>query len=100
MAFLMCSPEEKYEAQLIKELGDELVPMSTPGMAVFTLRFEEHILYKCFKVGSSIAVLESFLLLDCVEQLYAGGTNLKRHIVTKIFSSKIFRLHRGKMGFR
>ena len=99
MAILMCSPEEKYEAQLIKELGDELVPMSTPGMAVFTLRFEEHILDQCVK-NICIAVLESFLLLDCLEQLYAGGTNLKRHIVTKIFSSKIFRLHRGKMGFR
>lgn len=36
---LICSPEEKYEAKLIKELGDELQPMSTPGMAVFTLRF-------------------------------------------------------------
>ena len=57
MAFLMCSPEEKYEAQLIKELGDELVPMSTPGMAVFTLRFEEHILDKCVKI-ICIAVLE------------------------------------------
>merc|ERR1711974_398258 len=31
------SPGEKYEAKLIKELGDELQPMSTPGMAVFTL---------------------------------------------------------------
>ena len=82
MTTLMCSPEEKYEAQLIKELGDELVPMSTPGMAVFTLRFEEHILDKCVKI-LCIAVLESFLLLDCVEQLYAGGTNLRRHTVTK-----------------
>ena len=36
---LISSPEEKYEAKLIKELGDELQPMSTPGMAVFTLRF-------------------------------------------------------------
>ena len=38
-SMLISSPEEKYEAKLIKELGDELQPMSTPGMAVFTLRF-------------------------------------------------------------
>ena len=36
------SPEEKYEAKLIKELGDELQPMSTPGMAVFTLRCKKN----------------------------------------------------------
>ena len=60
MAILMCSPEEKYEAQLIKELGDELVPMSTPGMAVFTLRFEEHILEKCVR-EAVIYVLAEFV---------------------------------------
>ena len=37
---LISSPEEKYEAKLIAELGEELQPMSTPGMAVFTLRLE------------------------------------------------------------
>merc|ERR1719499_1160336 len=31
------SPEEKFEAELIAELGDELRPMETPGIAIFTL---------------------------------------------------------------
>merc|ERR1711872_1074641 len=30
-------PEEKFEAELIAELGDELRPMETPGIAIFTL---------------------------------------------------------------
>ena len=51
---LISSPEEKYEAKLIKELGDELQPMSTPGMAVFTLWFEKVF---CFfdHVGKTLA---------------------------------------------
>ena len=51
---LISSPEEKYEAKLIAELGDELQPMSTPGMAVFTLRLENgcfcYFLQVCFRL--------------------------------------------------
>jgi len=31
------SPEEKFESDLIAELGDQLRPMETPGIAIFTL---------------------------------------------------------------
>ena len=31
------SPEEKFEADLIAELGDELTSMELPGVAIFTL---------------------------------------------------------------
>jgi len=31
------SAEEKFEANLIAELGDQLRPMETPGIAIFTL---------------------------------------------------------------
>ena len=31
------SPEEKFESELIAELGDELTEMKMPGFAVFTL---------------------------------------------------------------
>ena len=31
------SPEEKFESELIAELGDELTSMELPGVAIFTL---------------------------------------------------------------
>ena len=69
---LISSPEEKYEAKLIKELGDDLQPMSTPGMAVFTLRFE-----KLFCFFSHIGKILLF-------------QPIQKHIFSSFFGGRIF----------
>jgi len=58
------SPEEKFEANLIAELGDELRPMETPGIAIFTLT-----------VG---ILLTSFLCVVVICRVRRGKMGLRR----------------------